>query len=732
MLTRAIITSKFRAKSYASKAVAHVESTHIDSSMDTDSDGWQISIGDVDDDLIETLRRDTEVRVAIYAFDSALQALHMGFADEVTIDESETLQISGRDVSAPAVDSILLPHQYKHVRPHTFVAQQARSLGIGGRLRLAHGNAFKKFNTDGTESFWEAWYRIYRKRRMWLWCEPDGYIVADGLNYTDDASYFIGTPTSSHRSKHFLPVERAEWRKNTTERVGQVFVIGSKGDNEFMGKAADPTTSQWIKRPRRIVQSTDAHNEKQAIREAWEEIFESKVGSVEWRVVIANPGHVIRQNRMAFVNIPKIGLKGTMFIVGTRIAADENGFYQEVRLREKNFAISRRKPDDPVLSKGHDDLTPEQIALTTGHAGVNAHGIRWWDYFVDAARATHGQYGFTQWLGFLLACCEPESGFFNSREGHEGVDWRPPPPRSASGEDVRLGGGAYQKWRNEFANNPGNPLSPHSYGAGVGPMQLTTMSYKQAADARGIPAYGVTAAQSHADPEYLGGRWNPRHNIMQGAVVLHSYGKGYPGRDSFFREIYAHYNGGPRPPSVSYARADHVMKLYREKYFPNIPGWIKADTTSSPDSGINPKWNRYVTAAVSFLKHQLGKRYVWGAAGPTTYDCSGLAGQAWHFAGVRGFTSGGPGTRYGTTDTFFAYKPASAHMTPVKKAHLLAGDFVLFGSPGNVHHMGVAIGDGQYIEAPYTGAVVRVRSLASRTDFMGGRRHPQMWPSIAG
>lgn len=727
--TRAIITTKFGKKNYSAKAVARVESTHIDSGMDTDSDSWQISVGDVDDDLIQTLRRDNEVRVSIFALDRNLQALHTGFADEVVLDETEILQISGRDISAPAVDSILLPNQYKNIRPQTLVAKQARALGIGDRLRLASARPFKKFNTDGSETYWEAWYRFYRKRRMWLWCEPDGYITADHLNYSDDASIFIGTQTANHKAKHFLPVERVEWRKSTTDRVGQVWVFGERGDNGFVGKATDPGTNDWVKRPRKIIQSTDAHNSQQAVREAWEEIFESKVGSVEWRVVVANPGFVVRQNRMAYVNIPKIGLKGTFFVVGTRIAVDESGFYQEVRLREKNFAISRRKPDDPVLEKGHDDITPEQEAGTTGAIGVNAHGVRWWDYFVKAARKTHGQFGYTPWLAFLLGVCEGESHFKNER-GLDTEDWYKPP-------SIITNHDGYIKWRRKFANEQSNPLTPSNAYA-VGPLQLYSSGLKRMADAMG-PAPGIAKAQGKNDPEYLGGRWNPEFNILVGAGSLREWGHGYPGSDKYFREIYAHYNGGTSPPGESYAYYDRVVGPAYKRFLASVPGWIKEDNTASPSagSGAPATWNRYVIACVAFLKKQLGKSYVYAAAGPLHFDCSGLAGQAWHAAGVRGFTAGGPGTRYGSTFTFWNDRqPSAAHFIPVQKAHILAGDFVFFqgsdGGPGRPGHMGVAIGDGMFIQAPHTGDVVKKSAIAGYPGYVGALRHPQMWSSLSG
>jgi cell wall-associated NlpC family hydrolase len=60
-----------------------------------------------------------------------------------------------------------------------------------------------------------------------------------------------------------------------------------------------------------------------------------------------------------------------------------------------------------------------------------------------------------------------------------------------------------------------------------------------------------------------------------------------------------------------------------------------------------------------------------------------------------------------------------ASITPVSQSDLQPGDLMFFGSP--VHHVAMYIGNGQMVEAPYTGQFVRVVS-ASRSDFAGAGR----------
>src|SRR5215216_5111682 len=100
---------------------------------------------------------------------------------------------------------------------------------------------------------------------------------------------------------------------------------------------------------------------------------------------------------------------------------------------------------------------------------------------------------------------------------------------------------------------------------------------------------------------------------------------------------------------------------------------------------------------------QLGSPYVWGAEGPSTFDCSGLTSFAYAATGV---------TIPRVSRAQFA---AYAGLHPVDPLHLAAGDLVFFAdnpaNPGTIHHVGMYIGKGLMVEAPHTGAVVRTSSI---------------------
>jgi len=101
---------------------------------------------------------------------------------------------------------------------------------------------------------------------------------------------------------------------------------------------------------------------------------------------------------------------------------------------------------------------------------------------------------------------------------------------------------------------------------------------------------------------------------------------------------------------------------------------------------------------------KLGDPYVWGADGPTTFDCSGLTMWAYGQVGINlpHFT----GSQWN----------AGTH---VSREQLEPGDLVFFYS--DLHHVGMYIGNGMMVHAPHTGDVVRIAPMGDRP-FAGGVR----------
>jgi cell wall-associated NlpC family hydrolase len=109
-------------------------------------------------------------------------------------------------------------------------------------------------------------------------------------------------------------------------------------------------------------------------------------------------------------------------------------------------------------------------------------------------------------------------------------------------------------------------------------------------------------------------------------------------------------------------------------------------------------------AAMTIALNERGKSYVWAGAGPNVFDCSGLV--MWSYA-----QAGMPGIPHSAA--------AQQQLgVPVSKADMQPGDLVFFGVPAS--HVGIYVGNGLMVDAPHTGAVVRVEPLFS--DFSNARR----------
>lgn len=118
-----------------------------------------------------------------------------------------------------------------------------------------------------------------------------------------------------------------------------------------------------------------------------------------------------------------------------------------------------------------------------------------------------------------------------------------------------------------------------------------------------------------------------------------------------------------------------------------------------PVSNPAPNQSSAVQRAIAYAKAQLGKPYRWGAAGPNTFDCSGLTMQAW--------ARGGKPLPHYSVEQFY-------QSTRVSMSDARPGDLLFWssnGSPGGIHHVALYLGGGQFIEAPHTGANVRYNSI---------------------
>jgi cell wall-associated NlpC family hydrolase len=122
--------------------------------------------------------------------------------------------------------------------------------------------------------------------------------------------------------------------------------------------------------------------------------------------------------------------------------------------------------------------------------------------------------------------------------------------------------------------------------------------------------------------------------------------------------------------------------------------------------------NAAAMAAINFACGQRGLPYVWGGNGPQDggFDCSGLTAAAYAAAGIK---------LPRTAQTQYNAGPRVPAGQPV-----LPGDLVFYGTPANIHHVGLYIGAGKMINAPTFGKPVQVTNYRYRGDDYAGTSRP--------
>ncbi|MEU0476749.1 C40 family peptidase [Streptomyces olivaceus] len=125
----------------------------------------------------------------------------------------------------------------------------------------------------------------------------------------------------------------------------------------------------------------------------------------------------------------------------------------------------------------------------------------------------------------------------------------------------------------------------------------------------------------------------------------------------------------------------------------------RANRTSERDAltGAGTPASGRAAAAFAAAQSKIGTPYVYGATGPSSFDCSGLTSWAYAQAGV------------GIPRTSEAQTGAGTRISSM--GDLQVGDLVFFFN--DLHHVGLYAGNGQVLHAPRTGTVVRYESMST-------------------
>ncbi|MCJ7689371.1 MAG: peptidoglycan-binding protein, partial [Clostridiaceae bacterium] len=129
--------------------------------------------------------------------------------------------------------------------------------------------------------------------------------------------------------------------------------------------------------------------------------------------------------------------------------------------------------------------------------------------------------------------------------------------------------------------------------------------------------------------------------------------------------------------------------------------WAAIDMEFKLPLNVTALGNNIVSYSIKFI----GVPYVYGGTTPSGFDCSGFVQYVYAHNGSYQIQL--PRTTYDQINIG----------TPISLSNPQPGDLVFFGIKSSPHHVGIYIGLNKFIEAPHTGANVRVSTLNARKDF---------------
>lgn len=126
------------------------------------------------------------------------------------------------------------------------------------------------------------------------------------------------------------------------------------------------------------------------------------------------------------------------------------------------------------------------------------------------------------------------------------------------------------------------------------------------------------------------------------------------------------------------------------------------------DPGDYANADARIKKAIAYALSKVGKsRYVWGAAGPSSFDCSGLMLAAYRLAGISLPHSSAAQAGRGRS---------------VSKSNLQPGDLVFFAHGGRIYHVAMYIGKGKIVHARQPRYGIQVNTLSSYSPVVSARR----------
>jgi len=234
------------------------------------------------------------------------------------------------------------------------------------------------------------------------------------------------------------------------------------------------------------------------------------------------------------------------------------------------------------------------------------------------------------------------------------------------------------------------------------------------ANAKGIAQFLDGTWQVHGkdgDGDGVADVWNAADGIRSAAeydCTIAGWGRTLPG--DHVSNMLAAYNAG-------YGRMKELYGPQRTTWPGETQNYVRRirqleQTFTAYTGTVAP--SQAAAIAIQYARSKLGTPYLWGGTGTPEqggrFDCSGLMQASYRVAGV---------SLHRTSREQWYDGPH------VPRDQLQAGDLVFFawdtGNPRSIHHVGMYVGGGFMINAPYTGAVIRFDKIDT-PDYIGAVR----------
>ena len=329
MFMYVVIGSKVHKKTYEINRMSEYD---IETSLDVPADHFNIVIENPVDENIAGINSGIFNPADTFKISEYYGIILNGVADDVDEywdENGSKIEIDGRDKSMLLLENDAEPRTYNKLKLSAFINKIVGPYGFKAKVNSKYDKVINKVVVEVGDSEWDCIFRETKKLGMWLWCEPDGTLVADVLNYSGAPSYKFSNDLAI---KDAIRMKKFSKKKRGADIKNDIWIRG-QGKKTFTAKYKDNDLTNKGYRRRMIIEDGEAKNIKNGQNKGKKLVQERKRGSFEIEFTIHGK-HQVETNKTAYVKDKVTKTEGTFFIVGVRDKKNDNiGHEKIIRLR---------------------------------------------------------------------------------------------------------------------------------------------------------------------------------------------------------------------------------------------------------------------------------------------------------------------------------------------------------------------------------------------------------------